>query len=422
MKAVILAAGKGERLRPLTDTRPKPLLPVAGKPLVEWLLVEAAHAGARDILLVTHHMEEKIKEELGDGSRLGLRITYARQEKFLGTADAFRTAEEFVGGDEFIGVYGDAYLAPGIIRKIVRSHVEGETTMTAMPVEAPSEYGVVEAEAGRVKVVVEKPEPGSEPSNLANVGIYIFPPTVFEYIRRTGLSPRKEYEITDTLGLMLGDGLKINLHSLGEGEWLDIGLPWNLLDANARALSTLEPRVLGAVEEGAVLNGPVHVCGGARVRSGAYIEGPVYIGEGADVGPNCYIRAGTSLGRNTRVGNACEVKNSIIMNGTHVAHLSYVGDSIIGSNCNLGAGTITANLRFDKKPVKVTIKGRRVDSGLRKLGAIIGDDAQTGINVSIDPGVIVGSGAWIAPGITVTRDVPGGVLVTQRVENVCEKR
>ena len=422
MKAVILAAGKGERLRPLTDTRPKPLLPVAGKPLVEWLLVEAARAGARDILLVTHHMEEKIKEELGDGSRLGLRITYARQEKFLGTADAFRTAEEFVGGDEFIGVYGDAYLEPGTIRKIVRSHVEGETTMTAMPVEAPSEYGVVEADAGRVKAVVEKPEPGSEPSNLANVGIYIFPPTVFEYIRRTGLSPRKEYEITDTLGLMLGDGLKVNLHRLGEGEWLDIGLPWNLLDANARALSTLEPRVLGAVEEGVVLNGPVHVCGGARVRSGAYIEGPVYIGEGADVGPNCYIRAGTSLGRNTRVGNACEVKNSIIMNGTHVAHLSYVGDSIIGSNCNLGAGTITANLRFDKKPVKVTIKERRVDSGLRKLGAIIGDDAQTGINVSIDPGVIVGSGAWIAPGITVTRDVPGGVLVTQRVENVCEKR
>lgn len=422
MKAVILAAGKGERLRPLTDTRPKPLLPVAGKPLVEWLLVEAARAGARDILLVTHHMEEKIKEELGDGSRLGLRITYARQEKFLGTADAFRTAEEFVGGDEFIGVYGDAYLEPGTIRKIVRSHVEGETTMTAMPVEAPSEYGVVEADAGRVKAVVEKPEPGSEPSNLANVGIYIFPPTVFEYIRRTGLSPRKEYEITDTLGLMLGDGLKVNLHRLGEGEWLDIGLPWNLLDANARALSTLEPRVLGAVEEGVVLNGPVHVCGGARVRSGAYIEGPVYIGEGADVGPNCYIRAGTSLGRNTRVGNACEVKNSIIMDGTHVAHLSYVGDSIIGSNCNLGAGTITANLRFDKKPVKVTIKERRVDSGLRKLGAIIGDDAQTGINVSIDPGVIVGSGAWIAPGITVTRDVPGGVLVTQRVENVCEKR
>ncbi len=422
MKAVILAAGKGERLRPLTDTRPKPLLPVAGKPLVEWLLVEAARAGARDILLVTHHMEEKIKEELGDGSRLGLRITYARQEKFLGTADAFRTAEEFVGGDEFIGVYGDAYLEPGTIRKIVRSHVEGETTMTAMPVEALSEYGVVEADAGRVKAVVEKPEPGSEPSNLANVGIYIFPPTVFEYIRRTGLSPRKEYEITDTLGLMLGDGLKVNLHRLGEGEWLDIGLPWNLLDANARALSTLEPRVLGAVEEGVVLNGPVHVCGGARVRSGAYIEGPVYIGEGADVGPNCYIRAGTSLGRNTRVGNACEVKNSIIMDGTHVAHLSYVGDSIIGSNCNLGAGTITANLRFDKKPVKVTIKERRVDSGLRKLGAIIGDDAQTGINVSIDPGVIVGSGAWIAPGITVTRDVPGGVLVTQRVENVCEKR
>ncbi|RLI33379.1 hypothetical protein DRO56_01865, partial [Candidatus Bathyarchaeota archaeon] len=145
---------------------------------------------------------------------------------------------------------------------------------------------------------------------------------------------------------------------------------------------------------------------GARVRAGAYIEGPVLIGRGSDIGPNCYIRPSTSIGEEVRIGNACEVKNSIIMDRTHVAHLSYVGDSVLGSGCNLGAGTITANIRFDKRNVRMNIKGRRIDSGRRKLGTFMGDDAQTGINVSLMPGVKVGPGSWIAPGLTVYEDVP----------------
>jgi bifunctional UDP-N-acetylglucosamine pyrophosphorylase/glucosamine-1-phosphate N-acetyltransferase len=159
------------------------------------------------------------------------------------------------------------------------------------------------------------------------------------------------------------------------------------------------------VEEGAVLHGPVCVCEGARVRAGTYVEGPVVIDEGSDVGPNCYIRASTYLGRNTRVGNACEIKNSIVMEGTHIAHLSYVGDSIIGKNCNLGAGTITANLRFDNANIKVMVQGQRINSRRRKLGIFMGDNAQTGVNVCLWPGVIVGMNSWISPGLIVTQNV-----------------
>jgi bifunctional UDP-N-acetylglucosamine pyrophosphorylase/glucosamine-1-phosphate N-acetyltransferase len=175
-------------------------------------------------------------------------------------------------------------------------------------------------------------------------------------------------------------------------------------------MKNLETQIDGTVEEWVQLDGPVWVKDGARVRSGAYIEGPVVIDENSDVGPNCYIRSFTYLGKNTRIGNACEIKNSIIMDGTHAAHLSYVGDSIIGKNCNLGAGTITANLRFDKSPIEVAVKGERLNSGRRKLGIIMGDDAQTGINVSLHPGVLVGSGAWIAPGVTIQRDVKSNVI------------
>jgi UDP-N-acetylglucosamine diphosphorylase / glucose-1-phosphate thymidylyltransferase / UDP-N-acetylgalactosamine diphosphorylase / glucosamine-1-phosphate N-acetyltransferase / galactosamine-1-phosphate N-acetyltransferase len=154
------------------------------------------------------------------------------------------------------------------------------------------------------------------------------------------------------------------------------------------------------------LIGPVSVAETARVRSGAYIEGPCFIDEGADVGPNCFMRACTSVGKNARVGNGCEVKNTVIMDGTHVGHLSYIGDSVLGEKCNLGAGTITANLRFDNGSVKMQIKNKVVDTGRRKLGAILGDNVKTGIGVLLMPGVKVGNDSWVNAGLLVERDIP----------------
>jgi bifunctional UDP-N-acetylglucosamine pyrophosphorylase/glucosamine-1-phosphate N-acetyltransferase len=156
------------------------------------------------------------------------------------------------------------------------------------------------------------------------------------------------------------------------------------------------------------------VAEGARIRSGTYIEGPCFIDKDADIGPNCYIRPSTSIGKNVRVGNACEVKNSILMDGTHVGHLSYVGDSVLCEKCNLGAGTIIANLRFDDRSVKMIIKDRIVDSGRRKLGAILGDNVKTGIGTLLMPGVKVGSNSWVGAGIKVDRDIPANTVVSQK--------
>jgi bifunctional UDP-N-acetylglucosamine pyrophosphorylase/glucosamine-1-phosphate N-acetyltransferase len=145
---------------------------------------------------------------------------------------------------------------------------------------------------------------------------------------------------------------------------------------------------------------------GSLVKSGSYIEGPVYVGEGAVVGPNAYLRPGTSLGKGAKVGAGCEVKNSIVMDDAKIPHLSYIGDSILGNGVSLGAGTITANLKFNDSNVKSRVKGRLIDSGQRKLGATLGDGAKTGINVSIFPGVKIGADAWIGPGATVRADIP----------------
>jgi bifunctional UDP-N-acetylglucosamine pyrophosphorylase/glucosamine-1-phosphate N-acetyltransferase len=136
---------------------------------------------------------------------------------------------------------------------------------------------------------------------------------------------------------------------------------------------------------------------GAEVRRGAYIEGPTIVGEGAVIGPNCYIRPSTSIGPKAKVGNACEVKNSILMADAHVPHQNYVGDSILGERCNLGAGTKVANLRLDEAPIKVMFRGIEVDTGLRKLGVIMGDGVKVGINASIDAGTIIGEETFVGP-------------------------
>jgi len=408
MKAVILAAGEGLRLRPLTSTRPKHMLPVGGTPLLEHTLLALKAAGVKDIAILVGYLEEKIRDYFQNGSRLGLSLTYIRQQHPSGTASAVGLAEEYVDSEDFIAVYGDLLLGVDVFSTVLRRYEDDESvTMAVVPASNPREFGVITVEDGFVKKIVEKPK-GEVESNLINAGVYVFPAEIFRYIKETGKSARGEYEITDTLQSLLNKGVQIAACSVDPEEWLDIGRPWDLLEANSRVLGKIVSDIKGEVDEGAHLLGPVVVREGARIRSGAYIEGPVFIGEGCDVGPNCYLRPCTSLGRSVRIGNACEVKNSIIMDGTHVGHLSYVGDSVMGENCNLGAGTITANLRLDDGPVKMMVKENLINSGQRKLGAFLGDSVKTSIGVSIMPGIKIGAGAWIGPAAVVRRDVPEG--------------
>ncbi len=411
MKAVVLAAGEGIRLRPLTSTRPKHMLPVGGKPLLEHLLQALKAVDIEDIALMVGYKGEKIRDYFGRGESLGLRLSYIEQARPLGTASAVALAEQYAAGSDFLLVYGDLLLSSAALKAMLRGHERhGTISMAVVPVAEPSQYGVVQVKNGMVKSIVEKPK-GTVQSNLINAGIYVLGNDIFRHLEKTAKSQREEYELTDTLQALLAKGEEIEAVPIGGDDWLDIGRPWNLLEANERVLKGIMPKVEGTVEEGAHLAGPVSVSEGARIRSGAYVEGPVLIGAGSDVGPNCYLRPCTSLGRNVRVGNACEVKNSIIMEGTHIGHLSYVGDSVIGEECNLGAGTITANLRFDGLQVKVLVKNEVLDSGLRKLGTFFGDGVETGIGTMIMPGVKVGSHSSVGPGVVLTRDLEENTLV-----------
>ncbi len=392
MKAVILAAGQGTRMGPLTRNRPKVMLPIANKPLLSHVILSARDAGIREFVLVVGFGQEIIKRYFGDGSSLNVSIEYAHQKEQLGTADAVRSAKGFVK-DRFLMLNGDIIVSPLHIRNMVKQ--SRDVVMTARRVDNPSEFGVLEVQDDRVLRIIEKPK--KPPTNLANAGIYVFSLSIFDAIKRTTLSTRKEYEITESLQLLIDEGVDVGFLTLS-GNWLDIGRPWDLLDANEHFLSGLQPEIKGEIEPLATLKGNVSVAESTIIRNGAYIEGPVIIGKNCDIGPNCYIRPGTSIGDDVRIGNAVEIKNSIIMNGTHIGHLSYVGDSIIGERCNFGAGTKVANLRHDGRTIRVKLKGKLIDSGKRKLGTIMGDDVHTGINSMINVGAVVESGAMIAPG------------------------
>ena len=182
--------------------------------------------------------------------------------------------------------------------------------------------------------------------------------------------------------------------------------PWDLLRANEQFVSALDqPKIEGSVHPNAVIEGMVHLGAGSKILPGVFIEGNVVIGASCKIGPNCYIRGSTSIGDKCHVGNAVEIKNSILLSGTNVGHLSYVGDSVLGEKVNFGAGTITSNLRHDGKNHRTDVDGVLVDTGRRKFGCIVGDGVHTGINTSIYPGRKIWAGASTRPGEIVQRDV-----------------
>jgi UDP-N-acetylglucosamine diphosphorylase / glucose-1-phosphate thymidylyltransferase / UDP-N-acetylgalactosamine diphosphorylase / glucosamine-1-phosphate N-acetyltransferase / galactosamine-1-phosphate N-acetyltransferase len=423
MKAIILTAGEGTRMRPLTITKPKTMLQVGGKPILQYNIESLRDAGVKDITLVVGYHEEVIKDHFRDGTNFGVKISYVTQEKRLGTAHAIGSTRDHISG-KFIILNGDIIVDPILITELINKYnsENARSMLVLTEVEDPSAFGVVEMDGDRIIKIVEKPLPEEAPSNLINAGIYIFDDEIFNAIDLTVKSERGEYEITDSLQLQMNDGEKV-LGLRSKNNWIDIGRPWELLDVNEHFLKDLETDIQGEVEDGVTIHGPVFIGKNSIVRSGCYIMGPVYIGENCDIGPNTFIRKHTSIGNRVNVGNAVELKNSIIMDHTNVNHLSYVGDSIIGSNCNIAAGTNIANLRFDDGNVKIQVKGNKVDSGRRKMGVVFGDGVKTGINSSFNPGVKVGINSRIGAGAIVSKDLESNkILLAIQKHNIIENR
>jgi len=410
MKAVIMVAGEGKRLQPLTFTRPKPMIPIAGKPHLQLIMEYLKNAGISEIILIVGYKQEQITDYFQDGSAFGLKIQYVTQEEQLGTGHAALCAEELVQSEPFLLMNGDILISPETFIQLLKQYESSSHSpqLSVVKVPDPSAYGIIQfkQKTGEVIKIIEKPTDRTLfPEAYTNAGLYIFNPNIFDAIHQTSASPRGEIEITDSIQMLINQCESIKSFKI-EGFWLDLGKPWELFEATHYILDGMKPSNQGTIEENVQMHGNVIIGSGTIIRSGSYLVGPIFIGNDSDIGPNCYLRSYCSIGNSVHLGAACELKNTIVMDHSSVPHLSYIGDSVIGSYVNLGAGTITANLRFDKRTIYMNVKGEKMDTGRQKLGVIIGDYVQTGIGTTIMPGVKIGPYNFIGPNTNIREDIP----------------
>ncbi len=332
LKGLILSGGKGTRLRPITHTSAKQLVPVANKPVLFYGIEAMAQAGIEDVgIIIAPETGEEVRAAAGDGSAFGVRITYLLQDEPLGLAHAVLTAESFLGESAFVMYLGDNLLQGGIA-DLVEAFRAGQPDALILltPVPDPDQYGVAELQDGRVVRLAEKPP--DPKTNLALVGVYMFTSRVHEAARAIQPSDRGELEITDAIQRLVDDGMRVEPHVV-RGWWKDTGRLEDMLAANRLVLDTFESRVEGELLESQV-DGRVVIEPGAKLVRSA-VRGPAIIGAGATL-TDCYVGPYTAVGEGCKIENA-EVEHSILLAGASICNLAgRVESSLLGRNVVIG--------------------------------------------------------------------------------------
>lgn len=334
MKGVVLHGGHGTRLRPLTHTGPKQLIPVANKPISQYVLEDLRNSGIKDITIILGDvMPDKVRSHYGDGRKFGVKVTYIYQEKPGGIAQAVGLTEDFVKKDPFVVYLGDNLLKGGISKCVQEFQKKKYDAMILLcEVEDPQQFGVAEFDKkGNIVRLIEKPK--KPPSNYALTGIYFLTPVIFKMIKKLKPSWRGELEITEALQMLLDSGYKVG-HRIVEGWWKDTGTIEDIIDANILKLDEMEPKIEGIVEDKSSIQGRVSIGKNTCVKKGSLIRGPAIIGENATIENEVYIGPYTSIGNNSRIKKG-EIENSIVMDNCTIEIGTRIIDSMIGSDSEI---------------------------------------------------------------------------------------
>ncbi len=409
MKAVILAAGESSRFRPLSDNRHKALIAALGVPVIQHTIDELREAGVDEVIVV-QGPDRHIEEALG-----GEADTYVVQEQPKGMGDALRQARQHLDG-RFLVLTPYRARTSQFFRPMMEKAEEEDsgTVLVSTPTDEPEKYGILEIDDdGYARDLIEKPDPGEAPSDRKVVGMYLLSERFFDYLDSV---EEWEYQFEDALSEQMMDEKAPVL--MVEEETNSLKYPWDLFRVVEELLGDMEPEVSQEAEiaGSAELKGSVMVKEGVRIHENAVVKGPAYIGENTTIGNNAIVRDHSVIEQGCIIGANAEVTRSVFQPGSSM-HSGFVGDSIVGRDASIGAGTVVANRGFKRDGERPEIdvlpleKEEEVGTGRTRLGAVIGDDVQIGINCSLMPGVQIGSDARIGPGTVVMENVDRGETV-----------
>ena len=415
MKAVILAAGQSSRFKPLSDNQHKGLTEVLGKPIIEHTIEELRGAGV-DEAIVVQSPNQEIKNSIDSADH------YVVQEEPKGMGNALHQAEHLLDEKFMVLTPYRANAAQFFQPMIEKAEEEdSEIVFVSTPTEEPEKYGILETnDEGKAVNMIEKPEPDEAPSKQKVVGMYLLDNSFFDYLDEV---ETWEYQYEDALSLQMQDKpasvLKI------EEETNSIKYPWDLFSVVEELMEERNQNISDEADiaDSAMIKGDVIIEDGVKVYENAVIKGPVYIGENVTIGNNTLVRNHVALERNVSIGANTEVKNSVFQPNSSL-HSEYFGDTIVGQNTKIGAGTITANREFRENNERPNIESDLIgkdyekDTGRDFMGAVIGDNVDIGINVSLMPGVQIGSNAKVGPGTVVNENVENDETVYVDQEQV----
>ena len=400
MKAIILAAGEGTHLSPFSETRPISMIGVAGRSMLDNTFGLLKSAGINDIFIVVGHKKDKLIERLQQQDHNGLNLHYVEQKRKLGIGHAVMQAKNKISpGEYFLLLYGDTLTAENIFSKVQQSFHSFKCPVASICLPPSNQmFGNVFLNARmEITKIVEKPK-GNNLGNYVLSGVFILPASFFKLLESSGNSMEKALK-----KVVAGEGMRA---SMWEDDWLDVVYPWEILTANKMIMDSWQESSIAktaTLEANVTLHGIVRIEAGAIIKSGAVLEGPCCIGERSYIGNNSLIRSYTSVGKNCSVGSGVELKNCVVMDNSQIGRLSFVGDSVLGENVDMGAGCMTVNRTVDWKPISVKNGKRPMGTGMTKLGAFLGDGVVVGAGNTLEPGMVVAPGKILPACYSVTQ-------------------